>query len=175
MPHRFVCSLSCACLCLIVLLAGCGENTDLDVAAGRYRLQIEGALTDTLSGPAILRSTRDTHVGLELGPRDGPGLSIELTPPSPQLEDTSGVPTGRYEVLQPPLLDPPQSNRPSGFIAFLSLSNTNFVATGGSLSITRVDDGGVGGTFDLEMTEQGRGPAEPRTVRVTGTLRAARP
>lgn len=175
MPHRFVSLRSCAWFCLMVLLVGCGENPNLDVAPGRYRLQIEGALTDTLTGPAILRSAQDRHVGLELGARDGPGLSIELTPPTPQPGDTSGVPTGRYEVVQPPLLDAPQSNRPSGVIAFLSLPNTNFVATQGHLSVTHVNDGAVGGTFDLEMTEQGRTPAQPRTVRVTGTLRAARP
>jgi len=40
-----------------VVLQGiaCGADTDLGVAEGRYQLYVEGSLTDTLTGPAVLR------------------------------------------------------------------------------------------------------------------------
>lgn len=174
MPHHFVSTLSCACLCLIGLLVGCGEDPELDVEPGQYRLQIEGALTDTLMGPAVLHPVRDSRMVLELGNPEGPGLSIELTTPPRQSGEAAGIPTGRYDVVQAPLLNMPTSARPPGIIAFLSLPNSSFVATTGRLSVTRVDEGAVGGTFELEMTERGTGPPEPRSVRVTGTLRATK-
>ena len=173
MPRRFALPLSLAALCLVLLLSGCGDASDLDVATGRYRLQIHGALADTLTGPAVLRSARASRVGLELGPRDGPGLSIELTPP--QAGEAPNVPTGRYEVVRASLLSAPQTDSIPGLVAFLSLPNARFEATEGHVLVTHAEGGAVGGTFTLEMTEQGPTLTTSRTIQVTGALRARRP
>ncbi len=164
-------------LALILLLVGCSDEAGLDVAEGRYRLFVEGGLADTLTGPALVRVQRNGHVGIELGPRDGPGLSIEVASPSRPDSDADGAPIrsrvqpGRYDVVTASLLNGPRADSLSGLIAFLSVADAQFVATQGHLSVTRVGDGRVEGTFGLEMTER----ADGRTVRVTGALRATRP
>ena len=164
-----------------LLLMGCGSESDLDVAAGQYRLHVEGAVTDTLTGTAVLRSLRAGRTGVELGNRGGPGLSIELTSSPRPGRHTAASPArlspGRYPVVTETLLDAPSSvsDSVSGVRAFLSLSNTTFVATEGHLSVTHVDDGRLEGTFDLEMRERNRTVTAPRTVRVTGALRATTP
>ncbi|MCS3639667.1 hypothetical protein GGP77_002237 [Salinibacter ruber] len=173
MPRCLALPLSLAGLCLVLLLSGCGDASDLGVAAGRYRLQIQGAVTDTLAGPAVLRSARDARVGLELGTRDGPGLSMAFTP-----RGTGGAPdaaTGRYDVVRAALLNAPRTDSLPGLVAFLSLPDARFEATEGHVSITRAGRGAVGGTFTLEMTEQAPALPTSRTIQVTGTLRARRP
>jgi len=173
MPRCLAPPLSLAALCLVLLLSGCGDASDLGVAAGRYRLQIHGAVADTLTGPAVLRSARDTRVGLELGPRDGPGLSMEFTP-----RRTGGAPdveTGRYEVVRAALLNAPRTDSLPGLVAFLSLPDARFEATEGHVLVTHAEGGAVGGTFTLEMTEQGPTLTTSRTIQVTGALRARRP
>ncbi|MEF8817011.1 MAG: hypothetical protein V5A20_09365 [Salinibacter sp.] len=171
MPRRLTLSLVPVCLCTFLVLAGCGDASELDVAAGRYRLQVDGAVTDTLAGPALLRSARPPRMGLELGPRDGPGLSMQLAPAP--ADTVSGASLGRYEVVQAFLPDDAPPDSLSRVIAFLSLADANFIAAQGHLAVTHADDGAVRGTFDFEMTEQGR--SDPRTIRVTGALRATAP
>jgi len=177
MPPRIASALSCACL--VVLLIGCGGGTDLDVSEGRYRLYVEGDVTDTLSGPAVVRVQQNGHVGLELGMRDGPGLSIGLTPAARASDSANASPTpvapGRYDVVATSLLDGPSADSLFGLIAFLSVADHQFVATQGHLSVSEAGNGTVGATLDFEMTEQGNDTPAERTVRVTGVLRATRP
>lgn len=160
--------------CSTVLLAvailvgvGCGSESDLGVAAGRYQLYVEGSLTDTLTGPAVLRPRRNGRLGIELGPRGGSGLSLELT--------TSPRTSGRYEVVRPGLVDEPQADSLLGLLAFLSAADARFAATQGRLSVTEVGPETIGGTLDVEMRERSDGPLGERSVRVTGVLRATRP
>lgn len=155
-------------LAAVVLVGpGCGSESDLGVAEGRYQLYVEGSLTDTLTGPAVLRSQRNGHLGIELGPRDGSGLSLELT--------TSPQASGRYDVVGPGLLDGPQADSLLGVIAFLSVADAQFAATQGRFSVTEVGAETVGGTLDVEMEERRDDPLGDRSVRVTGVLRATRP
>jgi hypothetical protein len=164
-----------------LLLMGCGRESDLDVAAGQYRLHVEGALTDTLSGAAVLRPLRSGRTGIELGRREGPGLSIELTSPSRSDRRTAAsrrrISPGRYPVVTGTLLDAPASIRDSlsGVRVFLALAKTTFVATQGHLSVTHAEDGRLDGSLTLEMRERSRTATAPRTVRVTGALRATTP
>jgi len=164
-----------------LLLIGCGSESNLDVAEGRYRLQVEGGVTDTLAGPAVLRRTDAGRTGIELGEPGGPGLSVELaSSPRPNRGPSAArtrISPGRYAVLAGPLLDAPPSvsDSLSGVRAFLSLDNATFVATQGHLSVAHADDGLLEGTLDLEMREQGRTATAPRTVRVRGALRATAP
>ncbi|MFB6279973.1 MAG: hypothetical protein ABEK75_10760 [Salinibacter sp.] len=155
-------------LVAVVLLGiGCRAETDLGVAVGRYQLYVEGSLTDTLSGPAVLRPRRNGRLGIELGPRGGSGLSLELTR-SPQT-------SGRYEVMGPGLLNGVQADSLRGLIAFLSVADAQFAATQGRFSVTEVGPETIGGTLDVEMRERSDGPLGERSVRVTGVLRATRP
>lgn len=146
---------------------GCGGENELGVAEGRYQLYIEGSLTDTLTGPAILRPQRNGRLGIELGSRDSSGLSLELTR-SPRA-------SGRYEVVGAELLDGPQADSLRGAIAFLSVADAQFAATQGRLSVTEVGEETIEGTLDMEMEERRNGPSGNRSVRVTGALRATRP
>ena len=175
MPHRVALALSCACL--LSLLIGCGGGSGLDVEEGRYRLYVTGNLADTLTGPAIVRPQQNGHVGFELGARDGPGLSIELKP-RPHRGTTMSplqVSPGRYDVVAASLLDGPSADSLSGILAFLSLSDFQFTATRGHLSVQHAGEGRVGGRIDLEMAERESDTPGERTVRVTGVLRATTP
>lgn len=161
-----------ACSSILLAVAvlvggGCGSESDLGVAEGRYQLYVEGSLTDTLTGPAVLRSQRNGPLGIELGPRDGSGLSLELT--------TSPQAPGRYEVVGPALLNGPPADSLLGVIAFLSVADAQFAATQGCFSVTEVAEETVGGTLDVEMKERRDDPLGDRSVRVTGVLRATRP
>ena len=173
MPARLCSTLSCTLLGLALLLSGCGNESDLDVAAGKYRLYVAGALTDTLSGPAVVRSRAHGRTGLELGPREGPGMSIELTSPA-QDGDASQPQSGRYEVVGGPLPTGPRADSLTGLVAFLSVADAQFVATQGHLSVERGGNGTMGGRIEIEMAERGGTPGN-RTVQVTGVLRATRP
>jgi hypothetical protein len=155
-------------LAAVVLLGiACGADTDLGVAEGRYRLCVEGSLADTLTGPAVLRPRRNGRLGIELGPRNGSGLSLELT--------TSPQTSGRYEVVGPRRVDGSGADSLQGLIAFLSVADAQFAATRGRLSATEAGAGAIGGTLDVEMKERRDGPLGDRSVRVTGVLRATRP
>lgn len=174
MPSRLVPAVLAALL-LAPLLGGCGDESGLGVAEGRYRLQVAGAVTDTLAGTAVLRSPAPGRTGLELGARGEPGLSIEFTHAAPGAGETTVVPGRRYEAVEAALLDAPRPDSLSGLVAFLSLGDAHFVATQGHLSVTHAGDGTVEGTVDLRMQERSPSPGAPRTVRVTGALRAASP
>jgi hypothetical protein len=177
MPSRVASVLSAALLAL--LLIGCGGGSGLDVAEGRYRLYVEGSLTDTLTGPALVRTYRNGHVGIELGPRDGPGLSMELKPPPQPDRRANGsapsVPPRRYDVVAASLLDGAPADSLSGLMAFLSLADFQFTATQGHFSVTQAGGGTVGGRLDVEMTDRGDAAPGERTVRVTGVLWATAP
>ncbi len=181
MPYRVSSTLFCGGLVLVLLMAGCGDETGLDVAKGRYRLFVEGSLTDTLTGPSFVRAQRNGHVGIELGPRDGPGLSIELASPPRPDPDADGslirsrVQPGRYDVVAASLLNGPRADSLTGLLAFLSVNDAEFEATQGHLLVTHIGDGSVGGTFDMKMKERTNGPLGDRSVRVTGVLRATPP
>lgn len=153
-----------AVLGLGLLLVGCGNGTEPDVAAGRYRAHLEGSLTDTLTGPAVYRLQDDELVGIELGPRDGPGLSIQLRP-RPLRPRT-------YEVTAAPLLEASSADSLTGVIAFLSVKKARLRAARGSLSVTHADDETMRGRFDFGM--EGTMDSHPGklSVRVWGELRA---
>jgi hypothetical protein len=80
-------------------------------------------------------------------------------------------------VVTGTLLDAPASIRDSlsGVRVFLALAKTTFVATQGHLSVTHAEDGRLDGSLTLEMRERSRTATAPRTVRVTGALRATTP
>lgn len=175
-------SLSCALLGGVLLLIGCSDEAGLGVTEGRYRLHVEGSLTDTLTGPAVYRRHPNGHLGLELGTPDGPGVSIDLKPlpRSPARPADGGrsalqLHPGRYDVLAGELLEGPRTDSLTGLTAFLSVADAQFVATHGRLTVTDVAKGTVEGMFNFEMEERGANPSPGRSVRVTGVLRATRP
>jgi hypothetical protein len=169
-PRVFTAAVFC------LLLLGCEAQSGLDVSEGQYHLVVHGALADTLTGPAVIRAARNGRLGIELGPQDGPGLSLEIARPSRSQNDAaSPIRPGRYEVVAAELLDAPRPDSLSGLLAFLSVANRTFAATQGHLSVTDTDDGTVGGTLSLVMDERDSALAAARTVQVTGTLRATRP
>ena len=171
MTVRFVSLLSAAFVGLVVLLTGCGGGTGVDVAEGRYRLYVEGPLRDTLSGPAVVRDLHNGRTGIELGRRDGPGLSLELAMGG---RGSRGRP-GRYDVVSSSLLQGPSSDSLVGLLAFLSVGDLRYTATQGHISVTDVRDGALAGRVELEMAEQGDTVPGDHTVQVTGVLRATRP
>lgn len=170
MTVRLVPSLFAALLGLAVLFGGCGDGAGPDVVEGRYRLYVTGSVTDTLTGPAVVRPHRNGRIGLELGRRDEPGLSMEL--PSSRSGAREGVPPGRYEVVSPPFPRGAPSDTLTGVLAFLSTPGFQFTATHGHVSVTEADAGTVEGTVEFEMVEQGGEGAGGHTVQVTGVLRA---
>jgi hypothetical protein len=167
--------LALAALLLVPLLIGCEEESGLGVAEGRYRLQVAGAVTDTLAGTAVLRSPAPSRTGLELGARGEPGLSIEFTHAAPGAEEAAVASGRRYGAVQAALLDGPRPDSLSRLVAFLSLTDADFVATQGHFSVTHAGDGTVEGTVNLRMQERSPLTGAPRTVRVTGALRATSP
>jgi hypothetical protein len=145
---------------------GCGGNGQRpDVPAGQFEATVEGTVSDTLSGPVHYRAKGDSLVGMELGPRDGPGLSIELESQPPALRT--------YEVTDAELFGTPRTDSSSGVMAFLTTGEARFTATDGTLELTYVGDEQVGATFDFQM--EGEFVGEPRgapSVEVTGMLSA---
>jgi len=166
-------------LCTVLLCLGCRDEAALNEEKGRYQVSIEGGLTDTLAGPAVYRRQEEGRVRIELGTRDGPGLSIELEPRPPHPDrgsEGASVPRpGRYDVVATSLLDHPRPDSLTGLIAFLSVADAQFAATQGHLSITHVADGTVTGTLDFTMEERLDDSLSERAVRVTGALQATRP
>jgi hypothetical protein len=149
-----------------LLGVGCeGRGTPPDVPAGQFTAYVTGAVDDTLSGTAHSRRADGALTGLELGARDGPGLSIELEPQPPALRT--------YRVLEPELF---RLERPEGtpaVLAFLSLEHAQFEATDGTLELTYVGEDQVGATFSFRM--EGRfddGGGEDASVEVTGAVNA---
>lgn len=149
-----------------LLLVGCGGRGTLpDVPAGRFTAQIQGAVSDTISGPVHYRTRDDSLVALELGPKDGPGLSIELDPQPPALRT--------YEVVAGKLFGTDRPGSAPGVMAFLTTGEARFETTDGTLELTYVGDERVGATLTFQMEgEVGSGPSETLSVEVIGALNA---
>jgi hypothetical protein len=149
-----------------LLLGGCeGRGSPPDVPAGEFTAHVRGTVDDTIAGPVHYRMKSDSLVGLELGAKDGPGLSIELEPQPPALRT--------YEVVDWTLFGKDRSESPPGLVAFLTVDEAKFEATDGTLELTYVDDERVGATFSFQMEgEFVDGPSENPTVEVSGALNA---
>jgi len=165
----------CTLLGVLLLSFGCGTDSGAEVAAGRYRLYVEGSVTDTLRGPALLRRQGNEHVGIELGPQDGPGMSIELTSRGGDDNGPAQVRTGRYNVMAAGLRTSSREPSLTGALAVLSVAGIQFVGTRGHLSVTRVEEDAVAATLRLEMDGRASGSPGERSVHVTGVLRARAP
>ena len=149
-----------------LLLAGCeGKGTPPDVSAGRFTVHVEGSVSDTLTGPAHYRMDDGALVGLELGPKDGAGLSMELEPQPPALRT--------YEVIDAELFNMERPESPPGVLAFLTVGEARFEATDGTLELTYLNDEQVGATFSFLMEGDFEdGPSDGPSVKVTGSLNA---
>lgn len=150
----------------VLLLIGCGGKGQMpDVPAGQFDVTVKGGVSDTLSGPVHYRAKGDSLVGMELGPRDGPGLSIELEPQPPALRT--------FEVVDAELFGTTQTGSSSGVMAFLTTGEARFAATDGTLDLTYVGNEQVGATFSFQMEgEFVESPSERPAVEVTGALNA---
>jgi hypothetical protein len=151
----------------VLLLGGCeGRGSPPDVAAGEFTAHVRGAVDDTIAGPVHYRMKSDSLVALELGPKDGPGLSIELEPQPPALRT--------YEVVDWTLFGRNRPGSPPGVVAFLTVDDAEFETTDGTLDLTYVDDEWVGATFSFQMEgEFVEGPSERPAVEVSGALNAS--
>ncbi|MFB6247275.1 MAG: hypothetical protein ABEL97_01750 [Salinibacter sp.] len=149
-----------------LLWVGCeGRGTPPDVPAGRFTAHVAGAVSDTLRGTAHVRRAGKTLTGLELGARDGPGLSIELEPQPPALRT--------YEVVEPTLFRLERPDSRPGALAFLTLRHARFESTDGTIELTYVGDDQIGGTFSFRM--KGTfidGGGDDVSVEVTGVVNA---
>lgn len=157
---------------LVLLLAtllwgGCeGRGTPPDVPSGEFTAYVNGSLADTLSGAVHHRLTEDGALtGIELGTKDGPGLSVDLEPMPPALRT--------YEIIEAELFGLERAGGAPGAMAFLSLDGMQFQAVDGTVELTYVDDDQIGATFTFQMEGEYNGPAsdEP-SVEVTGVLNA---
>ena len=149
-----------------LLLVGCeGKGTPPDVSAGQFTAHVEGSVSDTLTGPVHYRMDDGALVGLELGPKDGAGLSMELEPQPPALRT--------YEVVDAELFNMERAGSPPGILAFLTVGEARFEATDGSLELTYLNDEQVGATFSFLMEGDFEdGPSDAPSVKVTGSLNA---
>ncbi|PSQ97377.1 MAG: hypothetical protein BRD55_03645 [Bacteroidetes bacterium SW_9_63_38] len=150
------------------VLVGCGgRGTPPEVPSGEFTAYVKGSLSDTLSGTVHHRITDDGALtGLELGPEDGVGLSIDLEPHMPALRT--------YEVMDDELFGIVRTGQPPGALAFLTLKGAQFESVDGTFEITYVDKKRVGATFRFYLTGGFEGPAAgTRSVEVTGALNAA--
>jgi hypothetical protein len=149
-----------------LLLPGCeGKGHRPNVPAGQFTAYVEGAVSDTLTGPVHYRAKDDSLVGLELGPKDGPGLSMELEPQPSELRT--------YEVVNWELFNLERPGSPPGVVAFLTVEEGRFEATDGTLKLTYVGEEQVGATFSFQMEgDFVEGPSEIPSVSVTGALNA---
>ena len=150
----------------LLLLVGCeGRGTPPDLPAGQFSAYVEGTVSDTLTGTAHYRRRDGAITGLELGARNGPGLSIELEPHPPELRT--------YEVIEAELFRLDRPDSPPGLLAFLSLEGAQFEAVDGTLELTYVGDGQVGATFQFQMEGTlEKGGYDDASVSVTGALNA---
>lgn len=153
------------CLLLVVLLwTGCDDDVVPNVAEGRYRAEVSGGMVDTLTGPARFRHQDGTLLGMELGQREGSGVSLEIGP--------EPLEAGAYDVVAAELIEGPDADSLKGMFAFLRLGNARFEATRGRLSVTHVDEGEVRGTFEFQMDGYATGSPDDLSIVVEGALRA---
>lgn len=149
------------------VLWGCGgRGTPPEVPSGEFTAYVEGSLSDTLSGAVHHRITEEGDLtGLELGPKTGAGLSIDLEPHAPALRT--------YDVVDAELFGLARPDQPPGVMAFLTLSRGQFQAVEGTFELTYVNEEQIGATFTFQMEGQfsgGRG--EVPSVTVSGVLNA---
>lgn len=149
-----------------LVLTGCeGQGNPPDVASGRFTAYVDGTVSDTLSGAAHYRMDDGAIVGLEMGAKEGPGLSIELEPKPLDLRT--------YEVVEAELFGLDRSDSPPGVLAFLALRDLHFESTHGSLNLTYINEEQVGATFTFQMEgTRVEGPSDDASVEVTGALNA---
>lgn len=160
---------SLVCVVSIFLLVGglfgCGEGSRPEVPEGQFTAEVKGGVTDTIAGPAFYRLEAGELVGVELGERGQPGLSLELEPRP--LSQRS------YEVVEWNLLDAEREDMPPGVVAFLDVRDARFEATRGSLDVTYVGESEVGATFEFEMEGSFvEGSSPEASVHVSGSFRA---
>jgi hypothetical protein len=135
------------------------------VPAGRFTAHVEGSVNDTLTGSVHYRTDDGALVGLELGPKDGAGLSMELEPQAPALRT--------YEVIDAELFGTERPESAPGILAFLAVGEARFAATDGVLELTYLNDEQVGATFSFVMEgDFENGPSDGPSVKVTGSLNA---
>lgn len=166
MPDRFR-SAACWLLCLFMgsLLVGCGGgSSSVDVAPGRFAVSVDGHVADTLSGPVHYRTRDGQLVGLELGTRDGPGVSIELEP--------KPLSPGTYRIIDGELFSVDRAEAPAGAMAFLAIDGAQFEATQGTVTVEQVEDRTVTATFSFSMEGGRRQGGSDAAIHVTGRLRA---
>lgn len=147
-------------------MSGCGgEGTVPDVPVGQFRAVVDGSVSDSLAGTAQYRMDDGRLVGLELGARRGPGLSIEVEPRPLDLRHYSVVESGLFGTERP--------GGAPGVLSFLTIDGGQFEAREGTLEITYVGDEQVGATFTFQMGgDFDAGPADAPSVRVTGRVNA---
>lgn len=161
---RPVLSWGCCLLLGTFLMTGCGSNAAPDVPAGQYAAEVEGAVTDTLEGAVHHRTADGRLIGIELGERDGAGLSMELEPYPPD--------TRSYSVIDGELFGMERPGGTPGVMAFLTVDGTQFRATAGSLHVQRVAGETIGASFSFEMEGEVASGGDDAGVRVTGELNA---
>lgn len=149
-----------------ILVGGCGGKGNApDVAAGHYRADVAGALSDSLVGTARYRIDDGSLIGLELGSERGPGLSIELEPRPLDLR--------RYEVVEAELFGLDRPGGTPGMLGFLTIEDAQFEATDGTLEVTYVGDHNVGATFTVQMEGAvNAAPGETSSIEVDGAVNA---
>ncbi len=145
-------------------LSGCeGQGDRPNVSAGRFTAHVNGTVSDTLSGTAHYRMEEGALVAIELGSREGPGLSIELEPQPPDLRT--------YEVVDPEIFGLDRSEGVPGVLAFLTLERAHFETTDGVLELTYVNEEQIGATFTFQMEgSYVDRPGGDASVEVTGEL-----
>jgi len=147
------------------VVAGCrGGSDSVDVVPGQYVMEIHGAVTDSLRGPAHYRIEQEHLAGFELGGRNDPGLSLDLEPLPP-------VPR-TYEVLEEEFFTADRAEGAAGVMGFLTTETARFQAEEGSLTVAYVDGEGIGATFSFRMDGLMPGGRDEASVRVTGRLHA---
>lgn len=159
--------LTSAGLLLVALLgSGCGENGNVpDIPVGQFRADIDGTVSDSLTGAARYRMEGDTLVGLELGTKRGEGLSIQV--------EARPLAVRRYEIVEAGLFGTARPGGPPGALSFLTIDGAQFEAKGGTLEITYVGTAQVGATFAFQMEGDFETiPSDAPSVEVAGEVNA---
>jgi len=150
-------------LASLALLTGCHQEsgTAPNVPTGMFDVQIDGTLDREVTGAARYRNSDGDLVGLELVVDSTSGMSIELEP--------GPVRRTSYQVVEWELLQIDRPGGAPGTIAFFEHPKGSFESVDGTVDVTYVADGEVGGTFDFEMTGSLNGvPGEPYSLTARG-------
>lgn len=162
----------CAIVAGSLLLASCGDDTDIEPGAGTFTGEMTGAYAATLDGQAqfgVIEDASGTATGFALVLGDGSVARILLT-----ASNTPEPPARTYEIVAPGF--PVGSDTVfKGSIAYLvNGAVEEFEARGGTVSLTLSAHNTAAGTFELraERTSPCCDPA-PVQVVITGTFDAA--